>query len=282
MDRPGLKTETGASSLLRMLTSVLELSAACKGLIPDKHTEASGSNTDRSYEKTISDGESHNMKFIDIQQQYQRYRSDIDARMHQVLEAAQFIMGPEVQELEGVLADYVGVRHCITTGSGTVSLEIALRALGIGPGDEVITVPFTWISTAEVIAQVGAKPVFVDIDATTYNMDASLLEAGHHPAYQGHPSREFVRANARLCGNQCYCCQAWLARHRGCRSELWSHPGGSTQLRGLVDWDVPAFFLPNPLDVLGMEVPCSRMMMPWQRKCPWFATMDARCGTIIR
>ena len=117
------------------------------------------------------------MKFIDIQQQYQRYRSDIDARMHQVLEAAQFIMGPEVQELEGVLADYVGVRHCITTGSGTVSLEIALRALGIGPGDEVITVPFTWISTAEVIAQVGAKPVFVDIDATTYNMDASLLEA---------------------------------------------------------------------------------------------------------
>ena len=113
----------------------------------------------RSYEKTIFDGESRNMKFIDIQQQYQRYRSDIDVRMHQVLEAAQFIMGPEVQELEGVLADYVGVRHCITTGSGTVSLEIALRALGIGPGDEVITVPFTWISTAEVIAQVGARPV---------------------------------------------------------------------------------------------------------------------------
>ena len=122
------------------------------------------------------------MQFIDIHTHYQTYKNDIDTRMQEVMQHSRFIMGPEVQELEGVLADYVGVRHCITTGSGTVSLEIALRALGIGPGDEVITVPFTWISTAEVIAQVGARPVFVDIDATTYNMDASLLEAAitHH------------------------------------------------------------------------------------------------------
>ena len=117
------------------------------------------------------------MQFVDISQLYQSYQSDIDARMRQVLEHGQFIMGPEVQEIEQVLADYVGVGHCITTGSGTVSLEIALRALGIGPGDEVITVPFTWISTAEVIAQVGARPVFVDIEPETYNLDASLLEA---------------------------------------------------------------------------------------------------------
>jgi len=85
-------------------------------------------------------------------------------------------MGPEVAELESQLADYVGVKHCVTTASGTDSLEIALRALGVGPGDEVITVPFTWISTAEVIKLVGAKPVFVDIEPNTYNIDVTKIE----------------------------------------------------------------------------------------------------------
>ena len=118
------------------------------------------------------------MQFVDISQLYQSYQSDIDARMRQVLEHGQFIMGPEVQEIEQVLADYVGVGHCITTGSGTVSLEIALRALGIGPGDEVITVPFTWISTAEVIAQVGARPVFVDIELDSFLMGTPNRKLG--------------------------------------------------------------------------------------------------------
>ena len=84
-------------------------------------------------------------------------------------------MGPEIAELEKALADYVGVPHAITCASGTDSLEIALRALGIGPGDEVITVPFTWISSAESIALVGAKPVFVDIDPLDYNLDVGKL-----------------------------------------------------------------------------------------------------------
>src|SRR6266404_751832 len=115
------------------------------------------------------------MEFIDLKTQYRRYQSEIDARMHKVLEHGQFILGPEVAELEKTLADYVGVTHCITVGSGTVSLEIALRALGIGPGDEVITVPFTWISTAEVISLVGARPVFVDIEPPTFNMDIAQI-----------------------------------------------------------------------------------------------------------
>ena len=121
------------------------------------------------------------MQFIDLKTQYQRYKSDIDARMNAVLSHGQFIMGPEIAELEGELARYVGVKHCITVASGTDSLEIALRALGIGPGDEVITVPFTWISSAEVIGLVGARPVFVDIEPNYYNLDVDKLEAAITP-----------------------------------------------------------------------------------------------------
>lgn len=121
------------------------------------------------------------MEFIDLKTQYRRYQSQIDARMRQVLEHGHFIQGPEISELEEVLAGYVGVAHCVTVSSGTASLEIALRALEIGPGDEVVTTPFTWISTAEAIALVGAKPVFVDIDPASYNVDPVKLEAALSP-----------------------------------------------------------------------------------------------------
>ena len=117
------------------------------------------------------------MEFVDLKAQYRRYQKEIDSRMQRVLQHAQFIQGPEILELEELLAKYVSAAHCITVSSGTTSLEIALRALGVGPGDEVVTVPFTWISTAEVISLVGAKPVFVDIDPVTFNLDASRLEA---------------------------------------------------------------------------------------------------------
>ena len=117
------------------------------------------------------------MEFIDCKEQYRRYKTEIDARMRAVLTHAQYVMGPEVFELEQALAKYVGVKHCLTGSSGTHTLEIALRALDIGPGDEVITVPFTWISTAEVIALVGARPVFVDIEPDTYNINVDLLPA---------------------------------------------------------------------------------------------------------
>lgn len=117
------------------------------------------------------------MEFIDLKQQYRHYQAEIDTRIHKVLEHGHFIMGPEIAELETALAKYVGVKHALTVASGTDSLEIALRALGVGFDDEVITVAFTWISTAEVIGLVGAKPVFVDIEATTYNINVDLIES---------------------------------------------------------------------------------------------------------
>jgi UDP-2-acetamido-2-deoxy-ribo-hexuluronate aminotransferase len=121
------------------------------------------------------------MQFIDLKSQYQRYRSEIDSRMASVMEHGNFIMGPEITEAEAALADFAGVEHAITVASGTDSLEIALRAWNIGPGDEIITVPFTWISSAEAIGLVGAKPVFVDIDPIDYNIDVTKLESAITP-----------------------------------------------------------------------------------------------------
>lgn len=116
------------------------------------------------------------MEFIDLKTHYNKYKETIDARMRNVLEKGTYIMGPEIDELENVLSVYTGTKHCITVASGTDSLEIALRALNIGPGDEVITVPFSWISSVEVISQVGATPVFVDIEPNFFTLDPNLLE----------------------------------------------------------------------------------------------------------
>jgi len=117
------------------------------------------------------------MQFIDLESQQRLIRKRIDQNINQVLEHGQYIMGPEVGELEERLADYVGVQHAIGVGSGTDGLLIALMALGIGRGDEVITTAFSFIAAAEVIALLGAKPVFVDIDPKTYNLNPSLLES---------------------------------------------------------------------------------------------------------
>jgi len=124
---------------------------------------------------------SPNIQFIDLQAQQALIKDKIDAAIQRVLQHGQYIMGPEVKELEDKLAAYVGVKHCITASSGTDTLLIALMALGIGPGDEVITSPFTFIATGEMIALTGAKPVFVDIDARTYNIDPGLIEAAITP-----------------------------------------------------------------------------------------------------
>jgi len=117
------------------------------------------------------------MQFIDLKTRHQFIGDKINARIQKVMEHGQFILGPEVCEVEEKLAQYTGSKHCVTVSSGTDSLLIALMALAIGAGDEVITVPYTWISTAEVIALLGAKPVFVDIRSDTWNMDETLLEA---------------------------------------------------------------------------------------------------------
>lgn len=122
------------------------------------------------------------MEFCDLKSQYQRLKADIDAGIQRVLDHGQYILGPEVAELEEKLAAYVGVRHCISVANGTDALQIAQMALGIGPGDEVITPGFTYIATAETVALLGAKPVYVDIDPRTYNLDPALLEAAITPA----------------------------------------------------------------------------------------------------
>lgn len=117
------------------------------------------------------------MQFIDLKTQQESIRSDIERRIKTVLDHGQYIMGPEVVELEQRLAEFVGARHCIAVSSGTDALLIAMMALGIGPGDEVITSPFTFIATVETIALLGARPVFVDIEPRTYNLDPRLLDA---------------------------------------------------------------------------------------------------------
>jgi UDP-2-acetamido-2-deoxy-ribo-hexuluronate aminotransferase len=113
--------------------------------------------------------------FIDLKVQYALLQEKIDARMRAVLAHGQYILGPEVTELEQRLAERTGAPHCVACSSGTDALLLALMALGVGPGDEVVTSPFTFVATAETIALVGATPVFVDIDPRTYNLDPALL-----------------------------------------------------------------------------------------------------------
>lgn len=117
------------------------------------------------------------MQFIDLAAQQARIKDKIDAGIQRVLAHGKYILGPEVTELEEKLAAYTGAKYCITCGNGTDALQIAQMALGIGPGDEVITPGFTYIATAETVAVLGAKPVYVDIDPRTYNLDPAKLEA---------------------------------------------------------------------------------------------------------
>lgn len=121
------------------------------------------------------------MEFCDLKSQYQRLKADIDAGIQRVLDHGQYILGPEVSELEEKLAAFVGAKYCISCANGTDALQIAQMAFGIGPGDEVISPGFTYIATAETVALLGAKPVYVDIDRRTYNLDPALLEAAITP-----------------------------------------------------------------------------------------------------
>ena len=117
------------------------------------------------------------MEFIDLKTQYRGIKESIDRRIQAVLEHGQYVMGPEIVELEAALADRTGAAHCIACSSGTDALLLAMRSLGIGPGDEVVTTPFSFFATAEMIALLGATPVFVDICPVTYNLDPRLLAA---------------------------------------------------------------------------------------------------------
>lgn len=121
------------------------------------------------------------IEFIDLKAQQALIKEKIDAGIQRVLAHGQYILGPEVAELEEKLAAFVGAKYCISVANGTDALQIAQMAFGIGPGDEVITPGFTYIATAETVALLGAKPVYVDIDPRTYNLDPALLEEAITP-----------------------------------------------------------------------------------------------------
>jgi UDP-2-acetamido-2-deoxy-ribo-hexuluronate aminotransferase len=117
------------------------------------------------------------MDFVDLKAQYRELKDSIDARIHRVLEHGQYIMGPEVRELEQKLEAHTGARHCAAVASGTEALLIALMALDVKPGDEIVTSPFTFAATAEMIVLLGAKPVFVDVEEDTANIHAASIDA---------------------------------------------------------------------------------------------------------
>ncbi|MEM9505989.1 MAG: DegT/DnrJ/EryC1/StrS family aminotransferase, partial [Cyanobacteria bacterium P01_E01_bin.43] len=120
---------------------------------------------------------SQKVPILDLKPQYQVIKAEIKAAIDRVLESGQFILGPEVQQFEAAAADYLGVKHAIGVNSGTDALIISLRALGVEPGDEVITTPFSFFATAESISSIGATPVFVDIEAASFNLDPAQIRA---------------------------------------------------------------------------------------------------------
>lgn len=127
--------------------------------------------------KNTESHERKSMQFIDLKTQLSHIRHSVDSRIAGVLDHGQFIMGPEIAELEAKLAEYVGVKHCVTNSSGTDALLLAMMAMGIGPGDEIVTTPFTFFATGEMISLLGAKMILIDINPDTYNLDPSLIEA---------------------------------------------------------------------------------------------------------
>ena len=169
------------------------------------------------------------MRFIDLQVQYRAYQESIDTAIQEVLQSALFINGPQVARLEETLAAFVGVKHAVGFSSGTDSLRAILMAWEIGPGDEVITTPFSFVATAEVIALLGAKPVFVDVDPDTLNLDPALLAAAITPRTRAilpvnlyGQCADFDRINAVAGQHGLPCledaCQSFGAMYRGRRS----------------------------------------------------------------
>ncbi|RYG32763.1 hypothetical protein EON81_19850, partial [bacterium] len=119
--------------------------------------------------------------FYDVKAQYDELAPEIDAAVHAVVAGGRYVLGPEHNDFEREIAEYQGVKHAIGVANGTDALRIAMDAAGIGPGDEVVTTAFTFVASTETIVQVGATPVFVDIDPATFQIDPSLIEAAITP-----------------------------------------------------------------------------------------------------
>ncbi len=191
------------------------------------------------------------LPFIDLQAQYAALKSTIDARIQRVLDHGQYIMGPEVKELETALAALAGTRHCVTVASGTEALLIALMTLDLQPGDEVITTPFTFAATAETIVLLGGVPVFVDIEPDSCNLDASLVEAAITP-------RTKAIMPVSLYGQVCDMdvINAIAAKHGGIAviEDAAQSFGASYKGRkscGLSTWGATSFFPSKPLGCYG-------------------------------
>jgi UDP-2-acetamido-2-deoxy-ribo-hexuluronate aminotransferase len=190
------------------------------------------------------------LAFSDLKAQYAAMRSEIQARMQRVLDHGQYIMGPEVKELEDRLAGFVGTRHCISVASGTEALLIAMMGLGIGRGDEVITTPFTFAATAEMIVLLGATPVFVDVEADTCNLDASRIEAAITPRTKAIMPVSLYGQVADMAA-----INAIAARHGlsviedGAQSFGASYQGRRSC--GLSTWGATSFFPSKPLGCYG-------------------------------
>ena len=206
------------------------------------------------------------MQFVDLQAQYQRLKTQIDANIQRVLAHGQFILGPEVAQLEERLADYTGAKYCITVANGTDALQIAQMALGIGPGDEVITPGFTYIATAETVALLGAKPVYVDIDPRTYTLDPARLEVAITPRtraiipvslYGQCADMDAINAIAGKHGLTVIedAAQTWAAATRAARAAICPPS------------PVPASFPASPWAVMGTAARSLPTMTHWRSCC---------------
>jgi UDP-2-acetamido-2-deoxy-ribo-hexuluronate aminotransferase len=190
------------------------------------------------------------LPFIDLKAQYAALKPSIDARIQAVLDHGQYIMGPEVAELERALASRVGVRHCITVASGTEALLIALMALDLPAGAEVITTPFTFAATAETIVLAGCRPVFVDIEPDTCNIDVRLIEAAITPATRAIMPVSLYGQVADMAE-----INAIAARHGLAVIEDAAQSFGATYQNrsscGLSTWGATSFFPSKPLGCYG-------------------------------
>lgn len=177
-----------------------------------------------------------NIPMVDLKAQYETLREEIEKGLRDVMETTQFILGPRGKALEGEVAAYCGVKHAVACASGTDALHLALRAVGIGAGDEVITTSFTFIATAEAISYVGAVPVFVDIDPRTFNIDAGLIEGAITPRTKailpvhlfGQPAD--LEPIAEICRRHGLkliedCAQSFGADYRGRKTGGWGESG---------------------------------------------------------
>ena len=153
--------------------------------------------------------------YLDLKAQYKNIKPEIDEAIARVLDSCQFVLGPDVADFERNFGAYCESSECIAVNSGTSALHLALLAAGVGPSDEVITVPFTFVASIAAVLYTGARPVLVDIDPRSFTMDPALISR-HHPAHQSHPASPSVWTVRRHGSNHGNRPTARAVSHRGC------------------------------------------------------------------